>query len=86
MEQAALPGFDLPPVVEVLVRVGMVPEANHLQWQIEVRNPVTQELLAMESCPHFTEDRIGPQASRISLRLITAMREAMGYPEPGNSR
>lgn len=43
----------LPPdVVQATLRVAYIPETHHAQWQIEVSNPVTGELLAMESVPH----------------------------------
>lgn len=38
--------------IELTIRVGIVPERDHLQWQIETRNPSTGELLAMSSAPH----------------------------------
>lgn len=83
MEQPVLPGFDLPPVVEVTLRVGIVAESDHLQWQVEVRNPVTHELLAMESKPHFPSAMLGPETSRMTLTLIRIMREALSRAEDG---
>ena len=48
-EQAAL----YPPeVVMATLRISYIPETHHAQWQIEVNNPVTNELLAMSSVPH----------------------------------
>lgn len=85
-DQPVLPGFPLPGVLEFTIRVGVVPESDHLQWQFEARNPVTNELLAMESVPHFPSAMIGPHASRMTLRLVRAMREAMGgLPGGGGS-
>lgn len=81
--QPALPGFDAPPVVAITLRVGLVVAEDHGQWQLEVRNPVSDELLAMESCPHFGFDKLGPQASRMTLRLVEAMRRAIVVGEAG---
>ena len=83
-QQPVLPGMDLPPVVEITLRVGIVLDTDHGQWQLEVRNPITNELLAMESCHHFPSAMLGPQASRMTLRLVKAIRDAWGHPEAGS--
>jgi hypothetical protein len=85
MDQPVLPGFDVPPVIEVTLRVGIVTESDHGQWLLEVRNPVSNELLSMESCPHFPSASLGPQASRMTLRLVKAIRDAWGVPGSGES-
>ena len=41
-----------PEVVMATLRISYIPETHHAQWQIEVNNPVTNELLAMSSVPH----------------------------------
>lgn len=34
------------------LRIAYIPETHHAQWQIECKNPLTDELLAMSSVPH----------------------------------
>lgn len=41
-----------PDVIQATVRLAYIPETRHAQWQIEVINPVTNELLSMSSVPH----------------------------------
>jgi len=38
--------------VEVILRVGIVPSVDHAQFQLEVVDPRSHELLAMRSWPH----------------------------------
>jgi hypothetical protein len=46
------PGLIPPDVVQATLRIAYIPETHHAQWQLEVQNPVTGELLAMSSVPH----------------------------------
>lgn len=47
----------LPPeAVEVRLRVGVVPERDHVQLQVEVVDPATKAVLAMWSRPHVPLD------------------------------
>lgn len=39
-------------VVEITLRIGLIPQMNHLRWQVESSNPVTKELLSMFSVQH----------------------------------
>ena len=38
-------------VVHIHLQIGVVPEADHLQWQLTVRNPAANTLLGMLSSP-----------------------------------
>lgn len=38
-----------PLMVEGTLRLGVVPADDHLRWQIEVSDPATKELIAMQS-------------------------------------
>lgn len=38
--------------VEVILRVGLFPEADHAQFQVEVRDAGSKELRALASRPH----------------------------------
>jgi hypothetical protein len=41
-------------VVEIELRVGIVVESDHLQWQFTVRDPAAKTLLGMLSSPHVS--------------------------------
>lgn len=41
-----------PPVIEVILRVGIVPQSEHAQIQIEARDVTRGDLIAMTSWPH----------------------------------
>ena len=53
-----------PPVLEMRLRVGLLPSEDHLRWQVEAMDPLTKELLAMHSNP----------AGRISTRQADLQR------------
>lgn len=60
-----------PDVLEIRLRLGFIRPSHHGRWQLEVIDPSGNELLAMESMPHFAisewEDRLGDLGSRIRL-------------------
>lgn len=66
-----------PDIIEITLRVGVVVSADHFQWQIEARNPVTGELLEMRSAPHRPLVAIGPEAARMVLRITESMHAAI---------
>lgn len=37
------------PTYEITLRYGVVADVDHVQWQLEVRDPATGELLSMKS-------------------------------------
>lgn len=41
-----------PPHVMATLRIAYIAETGHAQWQFEVSDPITSELLAMSSVPH----------------------------------
>lgn len=40
-------------VLECNIRIGLLPDQDHAQWLVELKDPTTNILLAQESCPHF---------------------------------
>lgn len=58
-----------PDVFQITLQIGLLPPENHYQWQIEVENPVSGELLACWSRPHFNLDAMPTE--------IAAMVEAL---------
>lgn len=53
-EQLSLLG---PEVIELHLRIGVVPASDHLQWQLEVRDMTGGGLLGMLSSPHVSATR-----------------------------
>ncbi len=51
-EQTTLDVGEVPPAIEITLRVGVVASENHLQWQVEVKDASGDELLAMSSKHH----------------------------------
>lgn len=49
-EQLAL---EPPPVVELILRVGLVPDGSHAQIQFECHDATRGELIALSSWPHL---------------------------------
>lgn len=47
-----------PEVLEVNIRVGVIPETDHCQVLAEMKDPRTGVLLAQWSCPHATMHRL----------------------------
>lgn len=46
-----------PDVLECNVRIGLVPDAEHAQAMVELRDPVTNILIAQWSSPHVHSDQ-----------------------------
>lgn len=61
-----------PEVVSATLRVAWIAETGHLQWQIEVSDPLTSELLAMQSVPHRQAD----SAQHAITQALTGLRIA----------
>lgn len=58
-----------PPVLEVRLRVGLIPQDDHVRLQLEVLNPSTSELLAMHSIPHRPLSELDDEMARMGVRL-----------------
>ena len=68
---------------ELILRVGLAPEADHAQFQLEVKVASTHELLALSSRPHV-DLAAAPQELKDWLgRLTEAMEEYSGPFPPG---
>lgn len=57
-----------PPVIEVFLKVGIVPSSEHAQIQIEARDVTRGDLIAMTSWPHV-------ELSQLDARLPDALAE-----------
>lgn len=56
-------------VVEIDLRIGVVPESDHLQWQITVRDPAAGALLGMLSSPAVSASQWRRQLAAITSAL-----------------
>lgn len=66
-------------VLECNIRVGLIPEQDHAQWLVELKDPLTGILLAQESCPHF---RVAQLPEQLAEALRRAQRLCMDAAEP----
>ena len=68
--------FDLPPdAVEITISLGFVPSGDHAQWQVEVKDPATGQLLALASRPHLSMARMMDTLEEASREAIARMFE-----------
>ena len=70
-----------PPVLEVRLRVGVIPSEDHLRWQCEAMDPHTRELLAMHSHPCGRLSTYPGELAR-ALAVLTGMVEGTLDLEP----
>lgn len=70
-----------PEVLEIRVRLGLIPADHHARWQIEVIDPSTKELLAMYSRPHFTIHTMDEEMAGVGARLGALLQDYLD-PDP----
>lgn len=58
-----------PDVLEVRLRLGFIPADRHGRWQLEVIDPGSGELLAMESRPHYDLSELEETLASVGARL-----------------
>lgn len=75
--------FFAPGVVHIDLRLGLMPREDHLQWQLEVRNAVSGELIAMESHPHAPIYELERQLARAVIAMSDAARAIVAAGENG---
>ena len=64
-----------PEVIELTLKVGVIPSTDHGQWWIEAKDPVTQILIAQASCPHFPLREAHAQIETSVKRLVALYNE-----------
>lgn len=70
-----------PSTFEAHLRVGYVAESEHVQWQVEVFEPGTKELLAMASVHH--RHAVSPlQAAELALLGLERLLGEVFNPDP----
>lgn len=50
--------FIAPNVSELTIKLGMIAEPEHLQWQLEMHNPVDGTLLDLQAKPYFGSEHL----------------------------
>lgn len=70
-----------PDLVQATVRLAWIRETAHAQWQIEVINPVTDELLAMSSVPHRNAPS-AQEALEVALQDLSVLWLEVTDPDP----
>lgn len=62
-----------PQVIEGRLRVGLIPDQDHAQVQVDVFDPTTGVLLAQWSSPHFGLHQLPERLSRACQELQTLL-------------
>lgn len=70
-----------PPVVEVRLRLGVIPADRHIRWLLEVTDVQTKELLAMRSVWHADLLDLGDEMARVGAALWDLMEPVLN-PDP----
>lgn len=69
----------LPPeAVEAVLRVGVVGAGDHVQVQVEARDALSGELLAMWSNPHSSLASLDEAVERAGRELVAILSEIIG--------
>lgn len=66
-------GLIPPDVLELTLRLGVVPASHHLQWQLEVRSATDGVLLGLVSTPHAELDRWPAELQQVGEELHRAL-------------
>jgi hypothetical protein len=58
-----------PEVYEFNLRIGVVPSTDHVQWMVEVKDPMTGVLIGQASGPHASYTRLLEAVDSACARL-----------------
>lgn len=68
----------LPPeLVTIHLRLGIMVNSDHLQWQVEVRDGANDELIAMVSRPHARLESLPAELVQASAALSELARQVV---------
>lgn len=70
--------FDREPVVELILRVGLVPGGDHSQIQIECHDATRGELIALSSWPHLDLGLLEARLPEACVDFLTLCRRYTG--------
>lgn len=68
-----------PSVTELRIRLGIIPDADHAQVQVELVDPTTNVQIGMWTCPHRSWTR---WADLLDWARLVAVRELDGHFDP----
>jgi hypothetical protein len=68
--------------IEVILRVGIFPEADHCQFQVEARTAGNRELIALQSRPHADWSELDAELIVWQAKLAELV-SRLGDPFPG---
>lgn len=71
-----------PPALEVRLKIGLVPKANHLQWLIEVMSPTDGQVLDMRSKHHAHLDQLDDELEAALASVNEIVTEYVSDPFP----
>ena len=71
-----------PTVMEAHLIIGLIPEADHAQIQIELRDPITKILVALASVPHLPLVNCRRQAAHLLAELLDDLEDRGMLPGP----
>lgn len=66
-------------VYEINLRVGAIPSTDHVQWLVEVKDPLTGVLIAQAAGPHYSYTRL-PEAVEDACAKVRALVDATLAP------
>ncbi len=73
-DQLSLFGED---AYEIRLKIGLVPSSDHAQWQLEVWNRNTEELVSMVSRPALTYDDIDLERGQMMGRVFIELSDLL---------
>jgi len=71
-----------PTVMEAHLIIGLIPEADHAQIQIELRDPISKILIALVSVPHMPLVQVRTRATAALAELLQQLEEREMLPGP----
>lgn len=71
-----------PTVVEAHLIIGVIPDSDHAQIQIELRDPLSKILVALVSVPHMPLVQVRMRATAALAELLAQLEERELLPGP----
>jgi hypothetical protein len=75
-----------PEVYEVVIRVGVIPEVDHAQVQLELNDPVTGTLRGLVSWPHLEVKDLAAKLEAVVADILADLEGMDVIPVPFPSR
>jgi hypothetical protein len=55
-------------IIEITLKIGLMPLSDHCQFEVSAENPVTHDLLMLESRPHVKFEQLEAELARVFAR------------------